>query len=269
MLVSQCALLGLLQGLTEFLPVSSSGHLVIAQSLFGWQDPAIAFDVVLHLATMAATLVFFRKEILYAAFGWFGGLVSRAGRGHPGWRYGWSVLAGSVATVAVVLATRPLIHMFFSNTFFVGFALIVTGAVLWYGNGISVESGEVTVSTGLKVGLAQGLAAFPGLSRSGLTIIAGLKSGLGREEAFSFSFLLSLPAILGAAILELPDTGGISGVFGSLPQGWLVGVLLAFLSGLFALSLLRQVVIRGKWKVFAVYCLIAGAFVLAVNIFGG
>ncbi|HPD96756.1 MAG TPA: undecaprenyl-diphosphate phosphatase [Synergistales bacterium] len=268
MLISQCALLGLLQGFTEFLPVSSSGHLVIAQSLFGWQDPAIAFDVMLHLATMAATLVFFRKEIFYLALGWFGGLVSRAGRDHPGWRYGWSVLAGSVATVAIVLVTRPVIHVFFGNTLFVGLALVFTGAVLWYGNGISVKDGEVSVPTGLMVGLAQGLAAFPGLSRSGLTIIAGLKSGLGREEAFSFSFLLSLPAILGAAILELPDAGGISGVSGSLPQGWWIGVLLAFLSGLFALSLLRKVVVRGKWKVFAVYCLIAGAFVLAVNIFG-
>ncbi|HDQ92504.1 MAG TPA: undecaprenyl-diphosphate phosphatase [Synergistetes bacterium] len=265
----QCVLLGLLQGLTEFLPVSSSGHLVIVQSLFGWQDLAIAFDVMLHLATMSATVVFFRKEILRVALGWLGGLVSRSGRDDPGWSYGWSVLAGSVATVVVVLAIRPLIHFFFSNTLFVGFALLMTGAVLWYGKSIRVESGKVSVPAGVKVGFVQGLAAFPGLSRSGLTIIAGLKSGLGSEEAFSFSFLLSLPAILGAAILELPDAGGISGISGSLPQGWWAGVIVAFLSGLFALSLLRQVVIRGKWKTFAVYCLFAGVFVLAVNLIGG
>lgn len=268
-MVFQCAVLGLLQGLTEFLPVSSSGHLVMVQALFGWEDPAVAFDVVLHLATMAATVVYFRNEIAEVAAAWFGGFVSPVRRGLPGWRYGWGVVTGTAVTVAVVLVTRKLVHVLFGSTLFVGFALLVTASVLFYGRGIRQGDLSVTPMSGVKVGLAQGLAAFPGISRSGLTIVAGLRSGLAPNEAFSFSFLLSLPAILGAAILELAVAPEGPAALSSLPHGWWAGMMTAFISGLLALALLRRVVVRGLWGVFGFYCVAAGVSVLAFHYMGG
>ncbi len=268
-MIIQCAILGLLQGLTEFLPVSSSGHLVIVQALFGWQDPAIAFDVMLHLATMAATTIYFRKEISNVAAAWFGGFLASGQRSLPGWRYGWGVVAGTFVTVAIVLLTRPLIHIFFGSTLFVGFALLITGLVLLYGRTIPRGSLPVTPSSGLKVGLAQGIAAFPGISRSGLTIVTGLRCGLAPEEAFSFSFLLSLPAILGATALELAGSEGFGESFSSLPEGWWAGMIIAFAAGLMALALLRRVVVRGLWGIFAFYCFAAGGSVLVLHYIGG
>lgn len=267
--IIQCAILGLLQGLTEFLPVSSSGHLVIVQELFGWQDPAIAFDVMLHLATMAATMIYFRKEIFEIAAAWFGGFLSSAQRKTSGWMYGWGVVVGTFVTVAVVLLTRPLIRVLFGSTLFVGFALLITGLTLFYGRTIPQGSLPVTPLSGLKIGLAQGIAAFPGISRSGLTIVAGLRCGLAPEDAFSFSFMLSLPAILGATLLELADSGGIGELASSLPAGWWAGILIAFAAGLMALALLRRVVLRGLWGIFAFYCFAAGGSILVLHYMGG
>jgi undecaprenyl-diphosphatase len=172
-------------------------------------------------------------------------------------------------TVVVVLFTRKLVHVLFGSTLFVGFALLVTAFVLFYGRGIRHGNLPVTPMSGLKVGLAQGLAAFPGISRSGLTIVAGLRSGLAPEEAFSFSFLLSLPAILGAAILELAVSAEGPEVLWSLPQGWWVGMMIAFISGLLALALLRRVVVRGLWGAFGLYCIAAGGAVLVLHYMGG
>ncbi|GAB6280781.1 MAG: undecaprenyl-diphosphate phosphatase [Thermovirga sp.] len=268
-MILQCAVLGLLQGLTEFLPVSSSGHLVIVQTLFGWQDPAIAFDVMLHLATMAATMVYFREEISKVTVAWFGGFLSSGQRNMPGWRYGWGVIAGTFATIAVVLLTMPLIHILFGSILFVGFALLITGLILFYGRMIPRGDLAVTPLSGLKVGLAQGIAAFPGISRSGLTIVTGLGCGLAPEEAFSFSFILSLPAILGATVLELAGSGNIGGLLSSLPEGWWAGLLFAFVAGLLALTLLHRIVVRGLWRGFALYCFAAGGLVLTLHYMGG
>ena len=268
-MILQCAVLGFLQGVTEFLPVSSSGHLVIAQELLGWSDPALSFDILLHLATMAATIVFFRTEILSICMEWFLGLFSAKGRALPGWRYGWSVIIGTVMTVFIAMAARPLIHIFFSSSLFVGFALVLTGMILGYGSVIIPKDLKVAPSSGIWVGLAQGLAAFPGISRSGLTIVTGLRTGLAPEEAFSFSFLLSLPAIMGATVLEFLDAGSAKGLVSSLPAGWWVGVMAAFVSGLAALSVLKKVVVNGRWRVFSVYCFAAGGLVLFLNLIRG
>jgi len=265
----QCALLGLVQGVTEFLPVSSSGHLVIAQDLLGWSDPALSFNVMLHLSTMAATLLFFRKEVTGIAREWFSGLLSTRDRGLPGWRYGWSVILGTLVTVFFALLSRPLVEALFSSPLFTGFALLVTGLVLRYGSRIVPRDLPVSLSSGVKVGLAQGLSILPGISRSGMTIVTGLRCGLSPREAFTFSFLLSLPAILGATILEVVKAGGITGVVTSLPAGWWIGMAAGFASGLLALGILRRAVVRGRLDFFAVYCIAAGLFVVGLNMIGG
>lgn len=265
----QCFFLGLLQGVTEFLPVSSSGHLVIAQELLGWSEPALSFDIMLHFATMAATVFFFRKEISKIGHEWILGLFFPSARELPGWRYGWTVALGTVVTVITALAAKPLIVLLFRSALFVGFALIVTGAVLCYGATIIPKGLKVKLSTGAIVGFAQGLAVFPGISRSGLTIVTGLRAGLDPEESFSFSFLLSLPAITGATVLELLEAGGFKQLIDSLPPGWWAGMIAAFVSGLAALGILRKVVARGRWRGFSIYCLAAGSLVLVLNLIRG
>ena len=265
----QAAVLGLVQGITEFLPISSSGHLVIVQDLFGWSGPALPFTVVLHLATMAATILFFWVDIVKNLREWLLGLFSAENRGLPGWKCGWGVIVGTLVTVLVVIIVKPVVKFLFSSTLFVGLALLVTGFILRYGSRIHPGNLPVSPSSGLVVGLAQGLAVFPGISRSGTTIVTGLRAGLSPEEAFSFSFLLSLPAILGAAILEAAEAGGLSGVLTSLPKGWWVGVAIAFGTGLAALNFLRRVVIRGRLGFFSLYCMIAGLLVVGFKLFRG
>jgi undecaprenyl-diphosphatase len=172
-------------------------------------------------------------------------------------------------TVFFALLSRPLVEALFSSPLFTGFALLVTGLVLRYGSRIVPRDLPVSLSSGVKVGLAQGLSILPGISRSGMTIVTGLRCGLSPREAFTFSFLLSLPAILGATILEVVKAGGITGVVTSLPAGWWIGMAAGFASGLLALGILRRAVVRGRLDFFAVYCIAAGLFVVGLNMIGG
>lgn len=270
-------LLGLLQGVTEFLPVSSSAHLVLAQTALGWREPSLSFDLLLHVATMAATLLFFRKELCAVAADWFGGWFSPSRRERPGWRYGWAVLAGTLVTVAVALPLKSTVERLFASPLAVGCALLVTASLLEFGTGRrpSGETGpegatprRLSVGVGLWVGLVQGLAAVPGISRSGSTIVAGQVLGLSREEAFRFSFLLSLPAIAGAALLQVRDLGGMTAFLADLPEGWLPGALVAFVAGYAALVVLRRVVLAGRLRGFALYCALLGSGAVALSLAG-
>lgn len=257
-------LLGLLQGTTEFLPVSSSGHLALAKLLFSIEDAPLAYDVLLHFATMLATLVYFGRDILSLMMEWFAGFTSADRRGE-GWRTGWAVLAGTAVTAMIGLPLKPVVVMAAGMPWAVGAGLLLTAALLW-GASLSHRAGEgregsVSPLKGALVGIAQGFAVLPGVSRSGATMVAGLKLGMGSGEAFRLSFLMSVPAVLGATLLEarglLPlGTGG--GAVVTLPEGWVAGMMVAFASGLCSLALLRRMVAAGRWRPFAVYCALAG-----------
>lgn len=238
---------GLLQGLTEYLPVSSSAHLTIFQRLTG-SRAGLAFDLVLHVATLAPTALFFGRDIAALLVGFFASFRLPAGRKKEGWHFGWAVIAGSVPTAALGLALKPFVERAGQSIAFTGGALLVTAALLLTLSLVPPGAKKVSVSTGLIVGVAQGLAVFPGVSRSGATLAAGILCGLSAAEAFRFSFLLSIPAIAGAALLELPSFDG------ALPAGWAAGAAVAFVSGFAALALLRRVVVSGRWRAFAVYC---------------
>ncbi len=250
-------LLGFIQGLTEFLPVSSSAHLVLFQRVLGWQEPALAFDLVLHVATMAATLCFFWSDVWRLGAEWLSGFRSAEGR-KPGWRYGWAVIAATLATALVGLPLKPLVEMALHSTLTVGVALLLTAALLEGAVRMSEGHRRLGLGNAFLVGLVQGVATFPGISRSGSTIAASVLLGLPREEAFRFSFLLSLPAILGATLLEGKELGGVTPFLESLPSGWWAGVVVAFVTGLLALVILRRVVVQGRWRGFAVYCALLG-----------
>lgn len=260
--------LGLVQGVTEFLPVSSSGHLALLQQVFKIKEAALSYDLLLHFATMIATLVYFAQDVFFLLAAWFRGFLSRESRISEGWTFGWAVFAGTALTALVALPLKPLVERAMALPGAVGAGLLVTSALLWYGASVASDTltYPVTLLRGVFVGLVQGLAVFPGISRSGSTIVAGMKAGLSPASAFRFSFLLSLPAISGATLLELKGLLELPNWASTLPVGWIAGFIVAFFSGLVSLMLLRRLVTRGRWKPFAIYCAFLGCLSLAMSL---
>lgn len=261
-------LLGLIQGLTEFLPVSSSGHLALAQIFLGTNMPPLSYDLVLHAATACATVVFFWSDIWDALISWARGFVSRRYRRSSGWHMGWAVILGTVITGVIGIAGKTYAESAMQNSLAVGLGLCFTGVVLILSRFIRRSLGTVNAKDGFAVGLAQGIAILPGISRSGMTIAGGLLCGLDKEEAFRLSFFLSLPAIFGGMLLHALDIGGWDAFVSTLPVRWYYGAAIAFISGLLSLIILKKLVISSKWWVFGVYCLAVGAATVVVSYLG-
>lgn len=261
------ALLGLIQGLTEFLPVSSSGHLVIGQELFGLTEPQLLFDVLLHIGTLTAVVVFVRRELVGLILAFFKfdylspGGFKRRWKDDPDFRLLTAVVVGTIPTGIIGLAFKDVFEALFDSSRAVGWAFLATGLMLLASRlARPGERGEGDVGPwrSAVVGLVQGLAIIPGISRSGSTITAGLFLGLTRETAARFSFLLSLPAIVGALILELLDTGGLNVALSAAVAGFLT----ALVSGYLALVWLVRLVKAGRLHWFAPYLFVIGAITL-------
>ena len=154
------------------------------------------------------------------------------------------------------------------NSLMVGLGLVFTGIVLISSRFMRKGLGRVSPFDGILVGIAQGIAVMPGISRSGMTMMAGTAAGISREEVFRFSFLLSIPAILGAALIQVRETGGVDEFLTSLPQGWYLGAAAAFISGLASLFVLKKLVIASKWWLFGIYCLIIGSLSIFISFLG-
>lgn len=258
-------LLGLVQGLTEFLPVSSSGHLALTQIFLGMEMPPLSYDLVLHVATACATVVFFWMDIWDAFFSWTRGLFSARYRKSRGWSLGWAVILGTLVTGAAGLAVKGYAETAMQNSLSVGIGLCITGVVLLLSLFAGRSLGTVMVKDGFFVGLAQAVALWPGISRSGMTIASGMALGLSKEEAFRFSFMLSLPAIFGATLLQALEVGGWDVFVAALPPYWYLGAGMSFVSGLLALMLLKKLVISSRWWIFGVYCLALGIATVAAS----
>lgn len=255
------ALLGALQGVTEFLPVSSSGHLAVFQRFFGLGEVDMFFDVLLHFATLIAIIVFYRYEILdmlREIGGFFHDLKHPnpdAGEPKPARRL---VLMIIIATLPlfIVLPFNDKIDTLSNNTLFVGIAFLITGVILYLSDRLPQgrkSAGSMTVADSVKIGLAQAVATLPGISRSGSTIAAGMATGLDRGFAVNFSFLMSLPAVLGATILETKKAVEAGIDTASLPA-YLVGMVIAGVVGYFAIRLLKMLAEKGKFGKFCYYC---------------
>ena len=240
-----------MQGLTEFLPVSSSGHLVFVQTVLQLETSRLVFfDVMLHVGTLLAVLVFFRGDLFKIVEG-----VGRALKGNhwnDGARLLFWILVATLPTGLMGLLLKDWFESLFSRPKVVGAMLLVTGLVLWLTRfrkreGRSVE--KMGWVDAILIGVAQGIAIIPGISRSGATISAGLFCGLDRELSGKFSFLLSIPAIAGATLLEARKIE-------SVPEGWLtlMGLLAAFWVGFFSLKVLMKIIQRGKIYHFSYYC---------------
>jgi len=251
-------LLGLVQGLTEFLPVSSSGHLVIFQKILGFNQHDVALDVLLHLATLAAVLTALAptlKEFFQDLFH-----KERAGKSL---KLAILVIVATIPTGFVGLLLKDFFHEIFGSMAAVGGLLIVNGFILFSlkfskKDRSTQDFGEFSNFRALLIGVAQSFAICPGISRSGTTITAALFLGMKPAKAFEFSFLLSIPAILGAAVLELKDLDASA----FLRLDYAIGCLAAYVSGVFALRLLLKLVKKGRFEVFAYYVWAVGAGVL-------
>lgn len=267
------ALLGLLQGITEFLPVSSSGHLAVFQRFFGLDEVDMFFDVLLHFATLIAIIIFYHREIgdmLREIVGFFRDLrhpSPEAGEPKPARRL---VLMIIIATLPLflILPLSDKIEALSNNTMFVGIAFLLTGVILYFSDRLRTgrkNAGSITVSDAVKVGFAQAIATLPGVSRSGSTIAAGMAVGLDRSFAVNFSFLMSLPAVLGATILETKKAVEAGIAVSALPA-YLVGMLIAGVVGYFSIKLLKMLTEKGKFGKFCYYCFGIGILTIVLTV---
>jgi undecaprenyl-diphosphatase len=258
--------LAVVQGLTEFLPVSSSGHLVLAQSLFGIEaSAAFVYDIVLHLGTAAAALLFYRRDVAAVLLGLLPPYRQAPPATVASRRLLLLLVAATVPTAVIGLAFKDFFEGLFASPLAVVAALAVTGAFLVASSLLPVATAPIEKAPWWKaalVGVAQGAAIVPGISRSGSTIVAGLALGLRREDAVRFSFLLSLPAICGAALLELrhPPAGSPAVPAALAAAGFAVAAATGYLAILFVLRWTRQ----GKLWQFGLYCWAAAAVGAAV-----
>ncbi len=263
MSIFQAIILGIIQGATEFLPVSSSGHLVIIPRWLGWPDPGLSLDVILHLATMIAVVVYFRKDIYHLILAGWNGLRQRQFN-TPEMQLILALIIGTIPGALAGVFLKDWIEGFFSAPQMVGFFLILTAIVLTVSEQMkhqerTIES--ITWLDGLLIGLAQGIAVLPGLSRSGSTIAAGLVRGFQRPEAARFSFLLSIPIILGSGGYEIFKA--LRHGIGTLdPVPTLAGFCAALITGYIAIAGLLALIRRQSLWPFALYCAILGSAVV-------
>jgi undecaprenyl-diphosphatase len=268
--ILEAFILGLTQGLTEFLPVSSSGHLVLVPEFFNLTKPNLGFDIVLHLATLLAVLGYFFRDVRNMVVA----LVAPARMNRPEVKYWrrlflWLVI-GSVPAAIAGFAFSRFFEGMIDSTMAVGIFLVLTSLLL-FGSDLALDHsrrqpaslGKMKAADALIIGCFQALAIAPGLSRSGSTVSAGLFLGFDRPSAARFSFLLSIPAILGAFVASL---GGLGGGFGGASAvAYLVGAASAAVSGFLAIFLLMRYVKNHRFRLFAIYTAALGVFVIIVS----
>jgi undecaprenyl-diphosphatase len=272
----EAIVLGIVQGLTEFLPVSSSGHLVLFQNLFGLKEPALLFDICMHVGTLTAVIIVFYRELLDILWALFqipgklkltGGLM-RLCEVDESVRMALLIVVGSIPTAVIGLLFKEIINQLFGSITVVGLMLLVTGSLLWLTQNMKNTGRPVrktTLKDALLIGIAQGLAIIPGVSRSGATISTALFLGVDRKLASRYSFLLSIPAIFGALLVGL-DTPELQT---TIPISTIVaGSVVSAIVGWIALVILLRIVKRGRLHTIAPYCWLVGTGTLLLALIG-
>jgi undecaprenyl-diphosphatase len=260
----QAIILGFIQGVTEWLPISSTGHLRIAEQFLGLTLPLL-FDVTLHVGTLIIILLFFRKDIKLVLVALVkGDFKSENGKLIP------LIIIGTAPTalIGLVFTFTSTIETYFNSFLPIAGAFITCGVVLYFSKTGQEQNENITYLAALAIGTAQGVALIPGISRSGLTIATALMLGVRREKAFKFSFLLSVPAVIGALGLTLYEQQEMLTVVG---VGWteiLVGIAVSLVVSYFALKLLWKTLAGRKFYLFAFYCWLIGAVLLALSLSG-
>lgn len=261
----QAVFLGTLQGLTEFLPISSSAHLRIFPELLGWGDPGAAFTAVIQIGTELAVLLYFRKDIWRIGLAWVQSLYKPEYRGSFDARLGWFIIVGSLPIVVLGVLLKDVIEEDFRNLWIIGTTLIVLGVVLGIADRVgSTDKGirRMNLRDAVLMGGAQALALVPGVSRSGATLSMGRFLGYDREAATRFAFLLAIPAVVGAGLFELKEIP-----HGDNDYGWgptIVATVVSFLVGYAAIAWLLRWVSTRSYAPFVVYRVLLGGAVLVL-----
>ena len=281
--ITTAIILGIIQGLTEWLPISSSGHLVMAQTYLGLEDLPIIFDILLHVGTLIVILIFFRMDILKMIKALYRTLRDiKAGQSvkqliydDPDRKLIWLIIIGSIPTAIIGFVFSDLFESFFSSLKAVSIALIITGIILWCTRYIKPRTkslgdqpdknkniNSMTEKTALLIGISQGFAIIPGISRSGSTISTGLYLDLNKTLAMKYSFLLAVPAIVGATIFKCRDLFNTD-LTTQIPLYLIaIGMLVAMIVGYITLKILYMILDVGKFHYFAVYCWALGITLL-------
>jgi undecaprenyl-diphosphatase len=271
MSILQALILGLVQGATEFIPVSSSGHLVLVPWLLSWPSPSLAFDTTVHWGTLVAVVVYFWRPWRALVTAWVRGLV-RWDWHDPMARLGWLLIIGTIPAAIIGYFLEDWFESLFSKPVWVSLFLLVTAGTLvlseWLGSRSMAAGGvrhldSLNWPNALVIGLGQAAAIAPGISRSGVTMSLGLSGGLSRSVAATFSFLLSTPIILGAGVLQLTRLASEPGAIAQVPV-LVAGFLAAAVTGYLSIWSLLRYLKRGRLYPFAVYCVCLGIFCLAV-----
>ena len=267
MTIGNAIVLGLVQGLAEFLPISSSGHLSILNNLFGMtttESGHLFFDVLLHLGTLLSICIVYWEDIVamfFEVLGFVnvGPLAGERRARYPAARLFFMICVATLPLL-LILPVKSMMDGLFYNNYFIGAMLVLTGCMLYVSDKMTEGKktvGGMSVWDALIIGLCQCVAAVPGLSRSGTTITAGVATGLKRDFAVKFSFLMSLPAVLGANVLSIVDAAK-EGIDWSCMPAYLIGMAVAMVSGIAAISLIKYVADRGRFGGFAYYCWVVG-----------
>lgn len=264
----EAVLLGLVQGLTEFVPVSSSAHVRIVAALAGWSDPGAAFTAVTQLGTESAVLLYFRRDIGRIVASWTRSLFRAEHRSDPDARLGWYVILGTIPIAVLGLLLQDTIETVFRDLRLTAAMLIGFGLVLAFADRAATNQkslADLRPRTAIGFGLAQSLALIPGVSRSGGTIAAGLLMDFRREAATRYSFLLAIPAVLASGLLELTKIGAGDAAPAAQTA---VATVVAFAVGYAVIAWLMRYITSHTFTVFVVYRILAGLLVLALILFG-
>ena len=253
MSIAEAVILGIIQGLTEFLPISSSGHLVLAQSILGIEQPGNEFEVLVHIGTLISILVVFKNDIKKLLFS----LDSKKNQ-----KFIFFLIIGTIPAIVIGLGFKDFIESFFDNLFVVGVALIFTGIILYCTSYLTNKNKKNhSILTSSLIGCAQAVAIIPGISRSGMTISLALFLGFSSKEAARFSFLLAIPVISGAGILtslNIKEANEVSFLIG------IIGIVTSFLVGFIALKWLLVLLEKGNIYYFGLYCLTIGLITIFI-----
>ena len=259
----EAIVLGIVQGLTEFLPISSTAHLRIVPAFAGWEDPGTAFTAVIQLGTVLAVVVYFRHDLWNIARAWTLSLRDPSRRGEQDARMGWYLIAGTIPIAVIGFAFSDAIETKTRDLYLIGSTLIALGLVLLAAEKLSKHERKLqstTMRDAVAIGFGQALALIPGVSRSGSTITVGLFLGFDREAAARLSFLLSVPAVVLSGLYQLGDALDAEQDIGTL----LVSTFFAFLSGYLAIAGLLRFLVNHSTIVFVVYRVALGVIVLAL-----
>jgi undecaprenyl-diphosphatase len=252
-------LLGILQGITEFLPVSSDGHLVVVQQMLGFEHSLLAYDVFIHIGTLLAVIAYYHRELIQLVVGVFGGANAAPNR-----RLLSLLVVASLPTAIIGLALKSLVHDLNTSALAAALGWLVTGVILLMASRTQIATNsarEISYQDALLMGIAQGIAVLPGVSRSGSTVATGLFRGIQAPAAANFSFLMSIPAVAGALLLQIDDLHGLTQHDWSV---YITGGIAAALTGFVAIWGLLKLLNRRIIAPFGWYCLLAGVVTIAV-----